>query len=197
MSNGDKVALLGENNLANTVLIKILAGELNPTSGTIKWGQTARVSHFPSDNDDFFNNKSLNLIDWLRPYSKEPAESYLRGFLGRMLFSGDQALKEVKHLSGGERMRCMYSKLMLSQANTLLIDAPTNHLDLESIQAVNKGFEEYKGAMVIASHDHTLLQSVCNKIVEIGSQGALMYEGKLDEYLTIEELKSKRLSLNQ
>lgn len=196
MSNGDKVALLGENNLANTILIKILAGELNPTSGTIKWGQTARVSHFPSDNDDFFNNKSLNLIDWLRPYSKEPAESYLRGFLGRMLFSGDQALKEVKHLSGGERMRCMYSKLMLSQANTLLIDAPTNHLDLESIQAVNKGFEEYKGAMVIASHDHTLLQSVCNKIVEIGSQGALMYEGKLDEYLTIEELKSKRLSLN-
>lgn len=196
MNNGDKVALLGDNDLAVTALLKILAGELEPSSGTIKWGQTARVSHFPSENNKYFDGKDVNLIDWLRPYSKEPAESYLRGFLGRMLFSGDQALKEVKHLSGGERMRCMYSKLMLSQANTLLIDAPTNHLDLESIQAVNKGFEEFKGAMVIASHDHTLLQSVCNKIVEIGSQGALMYEGKLDEYLTIEELKSKRVALN-
>ena len=197
MNNGDKVALLGDNDLAVTALLKILAGELKPSSGTIKWGQTARVSHFPSENNKFFDEKHVNLIDWLRPYSKEPAESYLRGFLGRMLFSGDQALKEVKHLSGGERMRCMYSKLMLSQANTLLIDAPTNHLDLESIQAVNKGFEEYKGAMVIASHDHTLLQSVCNKIVELGSQGALMYEGKLDEYLTIEELKAKRVALNE
>lgn len=196
MNNGDKVALLGDNDLAVTALLKILAGELESSSGTIKWGQTARVSHFPSENNKYFDGKDVNLIDWLRPFSKEPAESYLRGFLGRMLFSGDQALKEVKHLSGGERMRCMYSKLMLSQANTLLIDAPTNHLDLESIQAVNKGFEEFKGAMVIASHDHTLLQSVCNKIVEIGSQGALMYEGKLDEYLTIEELKSKRVALN-
>ncbi len=197
MNNGDKVALIGDNDLANTALIKILAGELEPTSGTIKWGQTVRTAHLPSENNAFFDKKTDNLIEWIRPYSKEPAESYLRGFLGRMLFSGDQALKEVRHLSGGERMRCMYSKLMLSQANTLLIDQPTNHLDLESIQAVNKGFEEYKGAMLIASHDHTLLQSVCNKIVELGNQGSIMYEGKLDEYLDLEELKSKRAGLNK
>ena len=197
INNGDKVALIGDNDLANTVLIKILAGELEPTSGTIKWGQTVRTAHLPSENNTFFDKKTDNLIEWIRPYSKEPAESYLRGFLGRMLFSGDQALKEVRHLSGGERMRCMYSKLMLSQANTLLIDQPTNHLDLESIQAVNKGFEEYKGAMLIASHDHTLLQSVCNKIVELGNQGSIMYEGKLDEYLDLEELKSKRAGLNK
>ena len=197
MNHGDKVALIGDNDLANTALIKILAGELEPSSGTIKWGQTVRTAHLPSENNTFFDKKTDNLIEWIRPYSKEPAESYLRGFLGRMLFSGDQALKEVRHLSGGERMRCMYSKLMLSQANTLLIDQPTNHLDLESIQAVNKGFEEYKGAMLIASHDHTLLQSVCNKIVELGNQGSIMYEGKLDEYLDLEELKSKRSGLNK
>lgn len=196
MNHGDKVALIGDNDLANTYLLKILAGDMTPTSGTIKWGQTVRTAHLPSDNNTYFDNKDLNLIDWLRPYSKEPAESYLRGFLGRMLFSGDQALKEVKYLSGGERMRCMYSKLMLSQANTLLIDAPTNHLDLESIQAVNKGFEEFKGAMIIASHDHTLLQSVCNKVVEIGTHQTLMYEGKLDEYLTLDELKTIRAKLN-
>jgi ATPase subunit of ABC transporter with duplicated ATPase domains len=192
MNQGDKVALLGDNELAKTALLKILAGELEPTSGTIKWGQTVQISHFPSDHHAFFDQKDINLIDWLRPYSKEPAESYLRGFLGRMLFSGDQALKEVKHLSGGERMRCMYSRLMLSQANTLLIDAPTNHLDLESIQAVNKGFEEFKGSMVISSHDHTLLQSVCNKVVDIKENGVFMYDGKLDEYLNLLEQKNKK-----
>jgi ATPase subunit of ABC transporter with duplicated ATPase domains len=154
---------LGENDLAKTALLKVLAGELEPETGTIKWGQTVTKSYFPSDNDSYFLGKNQNLIDWLRQYSKEPAESYIRGFLGRMLFSGDQALKAVKFLSGGEKMRCMYSKLMLSQANTLLIDSPTIHLDLEAIQAVNKGFEEYKGSLIVASHDHNLLQSVCNK----------------------------------
>lgn len=195
MNRGDKVALLGDNDLAKTALLKILAGELKPDSGTIKWGQTVSSSYFPSDNDAYFLGKEQNLIDWLRQYSKDQAESYIRGFLGRMLFSGDQPLKQVKFLSGGEKMRCMYSKLMLSQANTLLIDSPTIHLDLEAIQAVNKGLEEYKGALIVASHDHKLLETVCNKIVEIGELGSFVYEGAFDEYILNPELKQKRSKL--
>ncbi len=195
MSRGDKVALLGENDLAKSALLKILAGELEPDTGTIKWGQTVTKSYFPSDNDAYFLGKDQNLIDWLRQYSKEPAESYIRGFLGRMLFSGDQALKAVKYLSGGEKMRCMYSKLMLSQANTLLIDSPTIHLDLEAIQAVNKGFEEYKGSLIVASHDHNLLQSVCNKVVEIGELGSYSYEGTFDDYIENQDIKKRRRQL--
>jgi ATPase subunit of ABC transporter with duplicated ATPase domains len=195
MNRGDKVALLGDNDLAKTALLKILAGELKPDSGTIKWGQTVSSSYFPSDNDAYFLGKEQNLIDWLRQYSKDQAESYIRGFLGRMLFSGDQPLKQVKYLSGGEKMRCMYSKLMLSQANTLLIDSPTIHLDLEAIQAVNKGLEEYKGALIVASHDHKLLETVCNKIVEIGELGSFVYEGAFDEYILSPELKPKRSKL--
>lgn len=191
MSRGDKVALLGDNDLAKTALLKILAGELEPETGTIKWGQTVSKSYFPSDNDEYFMGKSMNLIEWLRQYSKEPAESYIRGFLGRMLFSGDQSLKEVKYLSGGEKMRCMYSKLMLSQANTLLIDSPTIHLDLEAIQAVNRGFEEYKGSIIVSSHDHQLLQTVCNKVIEIADLGAYTYEGTLDEYIDNHDIKQR------
>ena len=195
MNRGDKVALLGHNDLAKTALLKILEGELKPDTGTIKWGQTVSKSYFPSDNDAYFVGKDQNLIDWLRQYSKEPAESYIRGFLGRMLFSGDQPLKEVKYLSGGEKMRCMYSKLMLSHANTLLIDSPTIHLDLEAIQSVNKGLIDYKGAIIVASHDHHLLDSVCNKIVEVGDLGAYSYEGTFEHYIKDIEIKNKRNQL--
>lgn len=191
ISRGEKVALLGDNDLAKTALLKILAGETKPDTGSIKWGQTVTKSYFPSDNDSYFAGKELNLIEWLRQYSKEPAESYIRGFLGRMLFSGDQPLKSVKYLSGGEKMRCMYSKLMLSQANTLLIDSPTIHLDLEAIQAVNKGLEEFKGSLVVASHDHNLLQSVCNKIIEIADFGSYSYEGTFDEYISNPDIKQR------
>ena len=197
INRDDKVALFGDNDLAKTALLKILAGVLEPDTGTIKWGQTVTKSYLPSDNESYFNEKSQNLIEWLRQYSKEPAESYIRGFLGRMLFSGDQPLKEVKFLSGGEKMRCMYSKLMLSQANTLLIDSPTIHLDLEAIQSVNKGLEDFKGSLVVASHDHVLLQSVCNKVVEIGNKGSYSYEGKIDDYLSDLDLKQRRKSLYQ
>ncbi|MFA5471218.1 MAG: ATP-binding cassette domain-containing protein [Acholeplasmataceae bacterium] len=195
INRGEKVALYGDNDLAKTALLKILAGELEPETGTVKWGQTVTKSYLPSDNESYFIKKDQNLIEWLRQYSKEPAESYIRGFLGRMLFSGDQPLKEVKFLSGGEKMRCMYSKLMLSQANTLLIDSPTIHLDLEAIQSVNKGLEDYKGSLIVASHDHNLLQSVCNKIVEIGDKGSYSYEGTFDEYLSDTEIKQKRKQL--
>lgn len=191
INRGEKVALLGDNDLAKTALLKILAGELKPETGSIKWGQTVTKSYLPSDNDSYFIDKSINLIEWLRQYSKEPAESYIRGFLGRMLFSGDQPLKEVKFLSGGEKMRCMYSKLMLAQANTLLIDSPTIHLDLEAIQAVNKGLEDFKGSLIVSSHDHNLLQSVCNKVVEIGDLGSYNYEGTFDEYIENKDIKER------
>ena len=197
ISRGEKVALLGDNDLAKTALLRILSGEAKPDTGTIKWGQTVIKSYFPSDHESYFAGKELNLIEWLRQYSKEPAESYIRGFLGRMLFSGDQPLKYVKYLSGGEKMRCMYAKLMLSQANTLLIDSPTIHLDLEAIQAVNKGLEEYKGSLVVASHDHNLLQSVCNKVVEIADFGSYVYEGTFDEYISNPDIKQRTRLLYQ
>jgi len=190
MTRGDKVALLGDNDLAKTALLRILAGELQPTSGNIKWGQTVQKAYFPADNESYFRS-NMNLIEWLRQYSKEPAESYIRGFLGRMLFTGDQPLKEVKYLSGGEKMRCMFSKLMMSNANTLLIDSPTNHLDLESIEAVNNGLSNYQGAIILSSHDHRLLDTVCNKIVEIGDLGSIQYQGSLDEYISNANIKER------
>ncbi len=198
INRDDKVALFGDNDLAKTALLKILAGVLEQDTGTIKWGDKQSQSHiYQVIMNLIFNEKNQNLIEWLRQYSKEPAESYIRGFLGRMLFSGDQPLKEVKFLSGGEKMRCMYSKLMLSHANTLLIDSPTIHLDLEAIQSVNKGLEDFKGSLLVASHDHVLLQSVCNKVVEIGHKGSYSYEGRIDDYLSDLDLKQRRKSLYQ
>ncbi len=183
INRGEKVALLGKNDLAKSLLLKILAEEHIPDTGIIKWGQTVTTAYLPADNNKYFVNNDENLIQWLQHFSKDPAESYLRGFLGRMLFSGDQPLKKVKYLSGGEKMRCMFSKLMLTEANTLLIDQPTNHLDLESIQSVNKGLREFKGALLMTSHDHRLLNTVCNKQVILADLGSYTYEGTLDEYL--------------
>ena len=191
VNRDEKVAIQGKNDLARTVLLKVLAGEMEPDEGTIKWGQTVELGSLPSDNNEFFNNNNLNLVEWLRQYSKEPAESYLRGFLGRMLFSGDQPLKKVKYLSGGEKMRCMLSRLMLSEANTLIVDQPTNHLDLEAIQSVNQGLTNYKGSLLLSSHDHSLLSSVTNKVVEIGKKGSVTFNGPFDEYLKNEAFKEK------
>ena len=188
-NRGEKIALLGKNDLAKSILLKILAGEHNQDSGTIKWGQTVTTAYMPANNDSYFKNNNENLIQWLQHFSKDPAESYLRGFLGKMLFSNDEPLKSVKYLSGGEKMRCMFSKLMLAEANTLLIDQPTNHLDLESIQSVNKGFKEFKGALLLTSHDHRLLNTVCNKAVILGDLGSHTFEGTLDEYLGNERVK--------
>lgn len=180
---GEKASILGKNDLAKTVLLKVLSGEHEPDSGTIKFGQTVETAYMPSDNTQFFQNNDDNLIQWLQNYSKDPNESYLRGFLGRMLFSGDQPLKKVKYLSGGEKMRCMFSKLMLSEANTLFIDQPTNHLDLESIQSVNKGLKAFKGSLIMTSHDHRLLNTVTDKQIILGETGAYEYNGGFDEYL--------------
>ena len=184
VEHGDKIAFVGENENAQTALFKILTEEWEPDEGTVKWGQTATFSYFPKDNSAFFNDVDDDLVEWLRPFSPDPHESYLRTFLGRMLFSGDDVYKKVKVLSGGEKVRCMLSKMMLSQANVLLLDQPTNHLDLEAITALNKGLEAVKCNVLVASHDHQLVQTVANRVFDFTSDGKLIdHRGTYDEYL--------------
>ena len=183
INTNDKVGFVGTNELAITTLFKIITGELEPDSGEVKWGTTVKYDYFPKNHDKFFDN-NYDLIDWLRQFSKEQEEPFIRGFLGRMLFSGDEALKKVKVLSGGEKVRCMMSKLMLSGANVLVMDDPTNHLDIESITSLNKGMENFKGALLFSSHDHELLSTVANRIIEFKEDGK--YIDKMmnyDEYL--------------
>lgn len=180
---GDKIAFIGSNEIVNTTLFKILMGEMEPDSGTFKWGVTISKAYFPKDNSEFFEGVELNLVDWLRQFSEEQSENYLRGFLGRMLFSGEEALKQLKVLSGGERVRCMLSKMMLSNANVLVLDQPTNHLDLESITALNNGLRDYKSNVLFTSHDHQFIQTIANRIIEITPQGMIDKEMTYDEYL--------------
>ena len=184
VGHGDKIAFVGDNENAHTALFQILTGELEPDEGTVKWGQTATFSYFPKDNTKFFKDCDDNLVEWLRQWSSDPHEAYLRGFLGRMLFSGDEVYKPVKVLSGGEKVRCMLSRMMLSGANVLLLDQPTNHLDLESIAALNNGLEAVKCNVLFASHDHQLVQTVANRVFDFTSDGKLI-DRKMtyDEYL--------------
>ena len=172
VGHGDKIAFVGDNENAQTALFQILTGELEPDEGTVKWGQTATFSYFPKDNTKFFKDCDDNLVEWLRQWSSDPHEAYLRGFLGRMLFSGD------------EKVRCMLSRMMLSGANVLLLDQPTNHLDLESIAALNNGLEAVKCNVLFASHDHQLVQTVANRVFDFTSDGKLI-DRKMtyDEYL--------------
>ena len=184
VNHGDKIAFVGENENAHTALFKILTGEWEPDEGTVKWGQTATYSYFPKDNTEFFKDNDDNLVEWLRQFSSDPHEAYLRGFLGRMLFSGDDVYKQVKVLSGGEKVRCMLSRMMLSGANVLLLDQPTNHLDLESIAAVNNGLEAVKCNVLFSSHDHQLVQTVANRIFDFTPDGKLVdRQMTYDEYL--------------
>ncbi|MDD2518463.1 MAG: ATP-binding cassette domain-containing protein, partial [Bacilli bacterium] len=191
INRNDKVIVLGQNDVAKTVLFKILAGEMEPDSGTIRWGTTVEPDYLPQDNSAYFENNNSNLIEWLGQYSKDQSESFLRGFLGRMLFSGDQPLKKVKVLSGGEKVRCMFSKLMIKGSNFLILDQPTNHLDLESIQAVNDGLVEYKGSIIFTSHDHSFIDSIANKIIEITPSGSFSVEMKFSEYLEDEKIQNR------
>ena len=180
----DKIAFVGDNENAHTALFKILTGEMEPDEGTVKWGQTATFSYFPKDNTPYFLDNEDNLVQWLRQFSPDPQEQYLRGFLGRMLFSGDEVYKPVKVLSGGEKVRCMLSRMMLSGANVLMLDQPTNHLDLESIAALNKGLEAVKCNVLVASHDHQLIQTVCNRVFDFSTDGKLTDRRMTyDEYL--------------
>ena len=189
MNKGDKIALLSDNEISITTLFKILVGEIEADSGDFKWGQTISTSYFPNDNTEFFQDTSLNLVDWLRQYSKEKSETYIRGFLGRMLFSGEEALKEVSVLSGGEKVRCMLSRMMLAEANVLLLDQPTNHLDLESITAVNNGLRDYKSNILFTSHDRQFIETIANRIIEITPDGFVDKEMTYDEY--VEKYKNK------
>ena len=180
----DKIAFLADNENAKTVLFQILAGEMEPDSGTIKYGTTIKTNYFPKDNNYLFE-EDITITDWLRQYSKDPDETYVRSFLGRMLFSGEEALKKVNVLSGGEKVRCVLSKIMLSGANLLIFDEPTNHLDMESITALNEGMKKYKGIILFSSHDHQLTQTVANRIIDIKSDKLVDREVTYDEYLEI------------
>ncbi len=195
MNKGDKIAILSRNDLARTTLFQILAGEIEPDSGTFRWGTTTSQAYLPKDNTAFFEGVQLNLIDWIRQYSSDQNESYCRGFLGKMLFSGEEALKEARVLSGGERMRCMFSRLMLSSANILILDEPTNHLDLESITAVNNGLVAFKGSLLFASHDYTFIETIANRIIELTPGGVVDSHLPIDEYLEDETVQARVESL--
>ncbi len=183
VNKDDKIVFIGENELAQTTLLQILVGEIEPDEGSFKWGITTSQSYFPKDNSEFFNDCDLDLINWLRQFSEDQTESYLRGFLGRMLFSGEEALKPAKVLSGGEKVRCMLSRMMLSGANIVLLDQPTNHLDLESITALNNGLIDFKGNVLFTSHDHQFIQTIANRIIELTEEGLIDRTSTYDEYL--------------
>ena len=191
VNTGDKVVILSKNDIAKTALFRILAGELEPDSGKVEWGVTTSQSYFPKDNSKYFENVDLSLIDWLRQFSEDQHEEYVRGFLGRMLFSGEEARKKAKVLSGGEKVRCMLSKMMLSNANVLLLDNPTDHLDLESITSLNKALERFDGTILFTTHDHEFIQTIANKIIEITPKGILEKEMEYDDYLNDENVEAR------
>jgi len=182
MNRQDKIAFIGADELAITTMFRLLAGELEPDSGTIKWGVSTTQSYFPKDNSAFFDGCEDSIMDWMRQFSEDKRESYLRTFLGRMLFSGDDVYKPVNVLSGGERVRCMLSRLMLSGASVLLLDQPTNHLDLESIAALNNGMADFAGNILFTTHDHQMIQTVANRIIEFTGDGKI-----LDRTMTYDE----------
>ena len=191
INTGDKVVILSKNDIAKTTLFQILAGEMEPDSGSVEWGVTTSQSYFPKDNSEFFENVDLSLIDWLRQFSTDQHEEYVRGFLGRMLFSGEEARKKAKVLSGGEKVRCMLSKMMLSNANVLLLDNPTDHLDLEAITSLNKSLERFDGTILFTTHDHEFIQTIANKIIEITPKGILEKEMEYDDYLNDETVEAR------
>ncbi|MBQ1202948.1 MAG: ABC-F family ATP-binding cassette domain-containing protein, partial [Loktanella sp.] len=166
VNKGDKIAFVGQDEIATTTLFKIITGEMEPDSGSYKWGGTTSLSYFPKDNSAFFEGNDMNLLQWLNQYSSDNTETYLRSFLGKMLFSGDDVLKPVTVLSGGERVRCMLSRMMMYGSNVLVLDQPTNHLDLESITAVNDGLTAFSGNVLFSSYDHQFIQTVANRIME-------------------------------
>ena len=182
VNKGDKIAFVADNEIAVTTLFKILMEELEPDAGSFKWGVSTSQSYFPQDNSAYFNGHEESIIKWLEQYSKDTTETYLRGFLGKMLFSGEDVYKPVNVLSGGEKVRCMLSRMMLSGANVLMLDQPTNHLDLESIAALNKGLEAVKCNVLVASHDHQLIQTVCNRVFDFTPDGKL-----IDRMMTYDE----------
>lgn len=197
VNKGDKIAFVGPNDIVKTTLFSILMGEMTPDSGSFKWGVSTTQAYFPKDNKKFFD-VDLNIVDWLRQYSKDTDENFVRGFLGRMLFTGEESLKNVRVLSGGEKVRCMLSRMMLTNANVIILDEPTNHLDLEAITSLNKGMETFPGSILFSSHDHQLVQTVANRIIELTPNGCIDRMGMTyDQYLEDERLKEARHQLYQ
>jgi ATPase subunit of ABC transporter with duplicated ATPase domains len=191
VNRGDKIAFLSDNALAVTVLFEILSGERKPDSGSFTYGQTITTAYLPNENEAYFNTND-SLIDWLKEYSTNKDDVYVRGFLGKMLFTGEESMKSAKVLSGGEKVRCMLSKMMLAEANVLIMDEPTNHLDLESIQALNNGMKEFKGTMLFTSHDHEITQTVANRIIEVFPKGQLDKLLEYDDYVTDAKIQEQR-----
>lgn len=191
VEKGDKIAFVGPHDLAKTALFQVLMGELPADCGSFKWGSSTRRAYYPKDNAGYFRTE-LNLLDWLRQYSKDTDENFVRGFLGRVLFSGEEALKPAKVLSGGERVRCMLARMMLAQANVLILDEPTNHLDLESISALNRGMEKFRGTILFSSHDYQLVQTTANRIIEITPGGYIdRVDTTYEAYLTDETVRQR------
>ena len=188
---GDKIAFTGPNSAGKTALFQILMGEMEPDEGSFKWGVTTTQAHLPNDNTEYFEGCELSLTDWLRQYSKDPDESFVRGFLGRMLFSGEESLKQASVISGGEKVRCMLSKMMLSGANVLLMDEPTNHLDLESITALNDGLINFKGTLLFVSHDHQFVQTIADRIIELTPEGVFDKLTSYDDFLADEDVQAR------
>lgn len=194
VNKGDKIAFLSDNSMATTALFQILAGEKQADSGTFAYGQTITKAYSPNENAEYFDT-SDNLIDWLRQYSENKDEVYVRGFLGKMLFSGEESFKSASVLSGGEKVRCMLSRMMLAEGNLLIVDEPTNHLDLESIQAFNNALKDFKGTVFFTSHDHAFTQTVANRIIEIGKDSHMDKLVEYDEYITDAKIRSQREQL--
>ncbi|MDE3254467.1 MAG: ATP-binding cassette domain-containing protein [Bacteroidota bacterium] len=195
VKRGQKIAIVSENGLATTAFYKVITGEDTDFKGSFKWGVTITPTYLPNDNTEYFADKSLNLIDWLRQYSEEKDETFIRGFLGRMLFSGEETLKNCTVLSGGEKMRCMMSRMMMLKGNLLLLDEPTNHLDLESITALNNGLKDFKGTIFFTTRDHELAQTVADRVIELTPNGIIDREYSFDEYLTDERVKAMKQEL--
>ena len=192
LNHDDKVAFVGSNELAKTTLFKILAGEMEPDEGFYKWGVTTSQAYFPKDNTKEFDN-DYTITDWLTGYSEIKDVTYVRGFLGRMLFAGEDGVKKVRVLSGGEKVRCMLSKLMISGANILIMDEPTDHLDMESITALNNGMMKFPGVLLFSSRDHQIVQTTANRIIEILPNGSMIDKiTTYDEYLASDEMARKR-----
>lgn len=190
VNKGDKIVVLGRNEIAKTTLFKILNGEIEPDAGSYRWGITTKRAYLPNDNSEFFEGVQVSLVDWLRQYSQDQTETFIRGFLGKMLFSGEEALKMANVLSGGEKVRCMFSKLMLTNPNVIMLDEPTNHLDLESIQAVNNGLVAFQGTMLFTSHDHRFIETIANRVIEITPNGTYDKEIPFNEFLDDDAIQS-------
>ena len=191
VNKNDKIVFLSRDSRALTTLFEILKGHIKPDHGTFEWGQTIVKAYLPLENEEFFK-KDITVIDWLAQYSEDTSELYLRGFLGKMLFSGEDIYKKVNVLSGGERVRCMIARMMIRNANVMLLDTPTNHLDLESIQAFNNTLIRFKGNILMSSHDHAFIQTVCNRVIEIGPKGMVDKQMEYDDFVADDSLAERR-----